>query len=182
MGEIVLILLTDVDEKLIETLKRRLEEAFDVPVSVRYKITDLRYAYDIYRNQYKSPLILSRLQRLRKGPDDKIIGVVDVDLYSPGYEFIYGEAKQSSGTATLSIYPLFPRNRPGRYNSEVFKQRVIREGLHEVGHLYGLGHCKKPKCLMRTCTCVQEVDAAGNSFCPGCGRRLKRLLENPNWG
>ena len=49
----------------------------------RYKLGTLEYAYNAKRKQYISPTLLSRLNRVKRGNGDKILGVVNVDLYSP---------------------------------------------------------------------------------------------------
>lgn len=172
MDKINLVLLSEINESLVDILKQHLAQTFDRQIDVRRKNGNLEYAYKADRKQYNSPRILSRLQRIKKGDADKILGVVDVDLYSAGYDFVYGEAKPSSGVATLSIYRLHPKNRSKNSVSKKFQERMVREALHEVGHLYGLGHCEDAKCVMRACTCLPEVDAAGNKFCSECAARL----------
>ncbi len=172
MDKIILVLLSEINESLVDILKQHLGQTFDRQIDIRRKDVNLGYAYEADRKQYNSPRILSRLQRIKKGDADKILGVVDVDLYSAGYDFVYGEAKPSSGVATLSLYRLHPKNRIQNSVSKKFHERVLREALHEVGHLFGLGHCKCAKCVMRTCTCLSEVDAAGNKFCSECTARL----------
>ncbi len=116
------------------------------------------------------------MHRLKKGSRDKILAVVDVDLYSPKYDFVYGEADIKSGVATLSTYRLIPKDQGIHSDVHIFEERIIREATHEVGHLYRLGHCENPKCIMRTCTCLQEVDEAGNELCTACRDKLKTNL------
>jgi archaemetzincin len=173
MDKIIILFISEIDDSLVRALKQHLEQLFNHPVDTRNKTRSLEYAYDADRKQYKSPKILSRLQRLKRDPEDKIMGVVDVDLYAPGYEFVYGEAKISSGVATLSMYRLHPKGSPKQSQLKVFRERVIREALHEIGHLYGLGHCKRSRCIMRACTSLTEVDQAGNKFCLKCTEALK---------
>ncbi|MBE3091906.1 MAG: hypothetical protein IMZ53_06205 [Thermoplasmata archaeon] len=55
-----------------------------------------------------------------------------------------------------------------------------RRSYHEVGHLYGLGHCRNPKCVMRTCTCLPEVDEAGNDLCAACRKNLEKVRKTIN--
>jgi archaemetzincin len=172
MDRIILVLLSEINENLVDILTQHLEQTFSRQIDVRRKNGNLEYAYEADRKQYNSPRILSRLQRIKKGDGDKILGVVDADLYSAGYDFVYGEAKPSSGVATLSLYRLHPKNYTRKTVSKIFQERVIREALHEVGHLYGLGHCGYAKCVMRACTSLPEVDAAGNKFCSECTARL----------
>jgi archaemetzincin len=100
-----------------------------------------------------------------------------VDLYSPGYDFVYGEADVHCGVATLSTFRLISENPDGDADQDLFEERVIREATHEVGHLFGMDHCENQRCLMRTCTCVSEVDQAGNLFCNECEKKLKNNLN-----
>jgi archaemetzincin len=177
MNKIIIVLLSQIDMHLIGKLKSSLERTFDCFVEIRYKLGTLKYAYDASRKQYISPRLLSRLKRMKRGSGDKILGVVNVDLYSPEYDFIYGEANVNSGVATLSTYRLISEN-PDTYVADyIFEERVIREATHEVGHLFGMDHCKNPRCLMRTCTCLSEVDEAGNVFCIECEKKLKNNLD-----
>jgi archaemetzincin len=175
MEKIILVIFSEIDSRYIAGLKTGLETAFKRNVEINNQINNLKYAYDRARNQYTSPRLLSRLRRMRKAPADKVMAVVDVDLYSPGYDFIYGEADVKAGLATLSIYRLRETTANGRPDSHLLMERIIREAVHEVGHLYGLVHCKNPKCVMRTCTCAAEVDEAGNGLCADCQGTL-----NPN--
>ena len=177
MHKIIMILLSDFDMHLISRLKTSLESTFDCAVEIRQKIGNLRYAYNRKRKQYISPTLLSHLNRVKRDNGDKILGVVNVDLYSPGYDFVYGEADVHCGVATLSTFRLISENPDGDADEDLFEERVIREATHEVGHLFGMDHCKNQQCLMRTCTCVSEVDEAGNLFCNECEKKLKTNLD-----
>jgi len=176
MDRIILVLLSETDPRLLEVLKPGLEKIFNRTVEIQSRIRSLDSAYDSRRGQYSSPRMLSWLRRIKKSPGDKVLGIANVDLYSPGYEFVYGEAEMSSGTATLSIYRLRSRKRNSNFDPAVFAERALREGIHELAHLFYVGHCQRPKCVMRLCTCLEEVDRAGNQFCPGCQRELEAAL------
>ena len=99
-----------------------------------------------------------------------------MDLYSPEFDFVFGEAEIRSGVATLSLYRL----RPERYglppNAKTVEERVVREAVHELGHLYGLGHCTNTKCAMHFSTSLVDVDRKGKAFCSKCQRRLKENI------
>ena len=176
MEKIIIVVLSNIDDHVIDVLKQNLEKTFKRLVVIKRRIQSLGYAYNAGRKQYKSPRLLSRLRRIKKDPDDKIMGVTDVDLYSPEYDFVYGEAEISSGTATLSLYRLRSRRAEISPAPKVFERRIIREATHELSHLYHLGHCQEPKCVMRSCTCVAEIDRAGNQFCPQCNQDLEESL------
>jgi archaemetzincin len=169
--KILLIILSNIDENLIQALKRRLEQTFKRTVTTRYAIQNLAYAYDKSRKQFISPRLIARLRRIKRQPGDKILGVTDVDLYSPEYDFVYGEAEMASGVATLSIFRLKDRNNGN--SPQVLEERAVREAVHELGHLYQLGHCSNSRCVMRACPCIADVDKAGHEFCEECSADLK---------
>lgn len=174
MESVVLIMLTDMQPDIIDALTKALQTGFDRKIDVKFQLGSLRYAYDPSRDQYISPKILARLNRIKKPPGDRIIAVADVDMYSPGYDFIYGEADVNAGTATLATKRLQFESNGSVSLAEVTRTRIVREALHEVGHLFGLIHCSRSDCVMRTCTCQEEVDAANGGFCPACLVKLHR--------
>lgn len=175
MEKIILIVLCQIDADLLIALKHRLELVFNKIVEVRYHTQKLDFAYDPKRKQYVSPRLISRLRRIKKHPGDMVLGITDVDLYSPGYDFVFGEAEMASGVATLSLFRLKGSKRSKYTSPEVFRERAVREAVHELGHLYQLIHCSEPKCVMHTCPCIADVDKA-KELCDQCERLLDRNL------
>jgi archaemetzincin len=166
-GRIILVILAEIDDYLILEIRRILEITFKRPVEMKFSVQSLGYAFDSKRQQYASPRLISRLRRIKKNQGDVVLGITDVDLYSPDYDFVYGEAEMASGVATLSTYRL--KNHQGRQVSlELIKDRLSREAIHELGHLYKLGHCANPDCVMHPCTCVEDVDKSGHKYCDRC--------------
>lgn len=173
MNRIILILYCRIDERLVELLKQGLENTFNRIVEIRYDIHNFTYAFDRNRNQYVSPRFLSRLRRIKKGSGDKILGVLDVDLYSPDFEFVFGEAEIGSGVATVSLYRLRPEHYGFPTDEKLLDERVIKEAVHELGHLYHLGHCDSSECVMQFSTSLLDVDKKGRMFCSRCQKKLK---------
>ena len=176
MGRIILVLLSEIDKHILEVLKQNIEQTFNRPVEVRAHTGSLDYAYDTSRKQYISPRMLSRLRRLKKSSGDKILGIVDVDLYSPEFEFVFGEAEIGSGVATVSLYRLGPERYGLHPDEKLFEERATKEAVHELGHLYQLGHCPNPKCVMHFSTSLEDTDIKGTSFCSKCQQELKENL------
>ncbi len=176
MGRIILVLLSEIDEHILEVLKQSLEQTFNRLVETRAKIRSLDYAYYSSRNQYISPKLLSRLRRIRRISGDKILGIVDVDLYSPEFDFVFGEAEIGSGVATVTLYRLLPERYGLGPNRKLFEERVVKEAVHELGHLFHLGHCLNPKCVMYFSTSLVDIDKKGKTFCSKCQQRLKKNI------
>ena len=160
----------------MEVLKQRIGKTFNRVVETKARIRSLEKAYDPSRNQYISPRLLSRLRRIKKDSYDKILGIVDVDLYSPDFDFIFGEAEINSGIATLSLYRL-QTEQYGLYpDVKVFEERTAKEAVHELGHLYNLGHCPNPKCVMHFSTSLIDIDTKGKDFCSKCRQSMKNII------
>jgi archaemetzincin len=176
MEKIILVVLCRTDAKLLTSLKQKLEMAFNKSVEVRYSVQQPDYAYDPKRKQFVSPRLISRLRSIKKCPGDIVLGITDVDLYSPDYDYVYGEAEMASGVATLSLFRL-----KGRKNKsapqKLFTERAVREAVHEIAHLHQLDHCTNPKCVMHPCPRLADVDEAGREFCEQCGPLLTRYLS-----
>jgi len=164
--------LGEIDQGVLEELKRRLGETFGCPVEIKPQTTDLARAYNSSRKQYLSTTLLSTMGTPEKG--ERALGIVDVDLYVPGLNFIFGEANMSSGVAIVSLFRL-PQERyalpPDR---KLFLERAVKEAIHELGHTYGLGHCPKERCIMYFSNSLRDTDRKEAAFCPQC----RQILES----
>ena len=164
---------SSIDEHVLATLKQGLEQAFNRSVELRVRIGSLDHAYDSSRGQYLSPRILLRLRRMKKDRDDKILALVDVDLYSPDFDFVFGEADIVAGVGVVSLSRLRPEYYAKPPDSNALEERALKEAIHELGHLFRLGHCPNSKCVMRFSTSLGEVNRKTKMFCDTCKSRLK---------
>ena len=121
-------------------------------------------AYNPHREQYHSTRILESLGDAKRRGWERILGVVDVDLYVPDLNFVFGEADSHRGVAVFSL----ARLRPHRSTADpkaLFITRAATEGIHELGHTYGLAHCADPHCVMWFSNTLAESDRKGLAFC-----------------
>jgi archaemetzincin len=171
-GRIILGLIRPLPDAVLPALATHLQKEFGVQVESRELSLDVSLAFNRERNQYSSPKILAKLRKIVLGTGDKILGIVDVDLYCPDYDFIFGEADAAAGAATLSIYRLKQRTR----DAKLIASRIIKEATHEIGHLFEIGHCDDPKCVMSFSTGnLWQIDAKSASVCREC-RTTSRSL------
>ena len=161
-----------VDASLLRHVARRVSEALPVPARVTVNITPVEpplEAMDWGRLQYRAwqlNEVLHDLYREFTGAGVKVVGVVEGDGYVEGLNFVFGLASPELGVAT--VYTARLRGPP-------FRERLVKEVLHELGHLLGLGHCPNPRCVMSFSNSVEEVDRKEAWFCEECTLKLRRL-------
>jgi len=177
MGQrIILKPLSRIDSQILKILKQDLEHTFNCPVETQALALSLDYAYNPKRRQYLAPRLLASLRGFNKEPGARCLGIVDVDLYSPGLNFIFGEAEIGSGVAIISLYRLKPERYGLPPNAGLFRDRAIKEAVHELGHTYYLSHCLDINCVMHFSNSLADTDIKRISFCPKCQQKLKEVI------
>lgn len=96
------------------------------------------------------------------GPVVWVLAVATSDLRAGGRDYVFGEAAFGGAWAVVSTARLGAAGEPR------FRSRLLREALHELGHLAGLPHCKAKNCLMTPAVTVEDIDAVGMEHCPRC--------------
>jgi archaemetzincin len=129
------------------------------------------------RNQYHSTRILKEL--VRGAPPDslKILGVIEKDLCIPILTFVYGEAQLNGIGALVSLARLRQEFYGVHPDESIFRERLHKEALHELGHTFGLIHCSLVECLMYLSNTILDVDRKGRAFCRHCQRALNSKIE-----
>ena len=171
MNRISLKPLEEIDQGVLEELKGRLEKTFDCPVKIEPQTTKLARAYNPSRRQYLSTTLLSTISTSEKG--ERALGIVDVDLYVPGLNFVFGEADIGSGVAIISLFRLRQEHYALPPDKELFLERAVKEAIHELGHTYGLGHCSDGRCIMYFSNTLTDTDKKQAAFCSKCRQILK---------
>lgn len=172
-NKIVVVPLGEIDYILINRLASRLVSHFNIGVDILQGTKLPREAYNDQRGQYYSTVILSKLEILKSSPGEKMLGVVDEDLYIPTRNFIFGEADSVGKTAVISLFRIKRENYEMLDEEKVLFSRSLKESIHQLGRLWGFADCRNPKCVMYVPESVTDVDRKGTKFCDNCLRRVR---------
>ena len=156
----------------LNDIARRLQETFMAPVSLARASLNLRAAYDSSRRQTNSTQLLAQILNETADPNGKRIGIVDVDLFIPVLTFVFGEAQLSGPAAIVSTHRLSNQFYGLTRDDALMMERLEKEITHELGHTFGLFHCRQFECVMRASTYVEEIDLKRASLCEACAALL----------
>jgi archaemetzincin len=154
------------------------------PISSRYKwfrvikvapLADTSEAYDSRRDQYHSSRVLVLLERhIEKLRVNRVLGVASFDLYVPNMNFVFGEARMPGNVGVISTWRLKPQS---NHQVGLFRNRVIKEAVHEIGHMIGLKHCPDATCVMHFSERLADTDLKSPNLCNNCQTQLMVQVE-----
>lgn len=168
---VLIIPIGEIESLILKDIASVLEKTFHFEVKLTGGISIPVDSYNQRRNQYHSTTILRRLQSIKKD-FDRVLGVIDVDLYVPELNFVFGEADIFSGIAIISLIRLRQEFYGLPQDRGLFHLRAIKEAIHEIGHTCGLSHCPDPRCIMHFSNSLSDTDIKGPDFCNICKNRL----------
>ncbi len=114
--------------------------------------------------------MLSEVCRLRvENMKDLALGFTEVDMFVPELNFVFGLASSDGACAVVSIQRLREKD------EGLLEERLLKEAVHELGHVLGLEHCDNRKCVMHFSNSLADTDVKGSGFCGKCSSRLSEL-------
>lgn len=173
MASLFIVQLGSVRKEIIVFLRSGVPERFDIDVTIAGAVPIPEGAYNPERGQYNSTRILEMLKEMKED-DERILGIIDVDLYVPGLNFNFGEADIEGGACIISLTRLRQEfyGLPG--DERLLLERTLKEAIHEIGHTYGIGHCRDPRCVMHFSNSLADTDIKGPDFCHRCKGMLNQ--------
>jgi archaemetzincin len=162
----------EIDKHLLEDLQGVLVRVFGCPVEIAAHLDIAKRAYTKGRGQYRASSMLDSMKASGVAPEEKVLGIADVDLYAPEraeLNFVFGQAEPGSGVAVISLSRLRQELPP---DPQLFLKRAAKEAVHELGHTFGLGHCTKNKCVMHFSNTLHDTDVKEMTFCSQCHPKL----------
>jgi archaemetzincin len=157
--------------ELVDRLSSTLARVFRTSVHARTEALDVTGAFSEQRNQYHSTAILQAMQPLG-GAGARLLCVTDCDLYVPVLTFVFGEAQLEGGCALVSTHRLHDEFYGLPPRPDLLRERLLKEAVHELGHTFGLRHCRDWRCVMASTHAVERLDLKEFDFCRDCRRAV----------
>ncbi|MBI5375161.1 MAG: archaemetzincin family Zn-dependent metalloprotease [Candidatus Schekmanbacteria bacterium] len=160
----------------IDYVAEVVNDTFRIDTIVSDLKIDVSDAYDDRRNQYRSSVMLAKLDETAgtTGTGTKILGITELDLFMPILTFVFGEAQLDGPASVISSFRLRNEFYGLPENNVLLNERICKEAIHEIAHNFGLLHCDDYMCVMKSSTYVEDIDIKNMELCSSC----KELLEN----
>jgi len=162
----------EVGEELLRYLGTQIEGVYGYPCRIAFPASQSEVAYSKDRRQYNAAVILGGIGRKMPVDAKRLLNVVDVDLFVPGMNFVFGLAMGRG--AVISLTRLRPEYYGEKKNESLFRERALKEAIHELGHTFGLNHCPDTRCIMHFSNTLEDTDIKGPGFCRNCSTRIWR--------
>lgn len=174
---IYLIPIGRVRRDILEFLRETLKEIFPYSFEIGNEIPIPEKSFNEKRNQYISFSFLEALSKLDLPSSLKILGITEVDLYVPYLNYIFGQAKIKGKEAVISLARLSNTFYGLPENLNLFKERALKEAVHELGHTFGLEHCFNLRCVMHFSNSLKDTDYKDYRFCNICQSKISNILR-----
>lgn len=161
---------------LAGSLPGPLRQTFRTGVEIQGFDLDPGQFLDTGRGQYNSTDILLHLKKhyppLVQGSPVRTLALVPFDLFIPILTYVFGEAEVGGNVAVVSYYRLAPERYGLAPDESLLASRLVKEVIHELGHVFSLIHCSLHSCVMHSSSYVEQIDLKERSFCPLCASEL----------
>jgi archaemetzincin len=151
---------------LLASLKSSLVDILSYPIILREDKLNVENFFEPDRGQYDAGGILSSYAGSDSG--ERTILITSVDLYIPIFTFVFGLAKLNGPTGIVSAHRLRPEFYGLPPDDNLLKARLLKEIIHEFGHLLNLRHCSNYSCVMASSNTADDLDIKGDHFCKSC--------------
>ncbi len=178
---ITIIAFKGVESEVLTYVTVNLTKAFSARLSVIKTPRDaLRDCLNVTRGQLNASRVLRLVAGLRdlSGSGGVALGLVPDDAYVEGLNFVFGLASQYQVAAVVFLERLkdkygLPKGMSGYVDKDTYLGRVLKEVMHELGHVFGLDHCMNRRCVMAFSNSIMDTDRKEWRYCQACAERLR---------
>jgi len=169
MPKITVAQLGNIPEEILTAVTTELRETFGLATETTKPMEIPKELCNYIRQQYPGPLVLKFISTKFLG---RVIGITNEDLYAEDLNFIFGQAYSPGNIGVVSIIRLDPSFYKLKENKKLLIERAVKETIHEVGHMLGLGHCSDWGCVMSFSNTIADVDRKTKNLCSACKKRV----------
>ena len=169
--------LGNISEIALRVIANHIAGCFELTTQILSPMEPPDPAFDERRLQYNAGIIIEAMETMQFGNHDKVIGVLEKDLFIPTFTHVFGEARQGGLCGLVSLFRLTKNPDGSTPPKSLIYERAAKVALHELGHLLDLLHCDHKSCLMHFSGCVDEVDEMSLDLCEYCSIYLQDKLR-----
>lgn len=170
------------DPKLVRAVAKCIEATF----AVRVRVLPVKELPDtalyLPRMRFRGERLIHWLGAARPPRVASILGLMSRDVsVTKGAIYDWGVIGVASPSVASGLVSTFRLGR-NRAPASLVMLRLTRVALHELGHTFGLPHCKTPGCIMNDAYgAIATIDESSGTFCAICRGRLKPgALKEPD--
>jgi len=164
------------DRELLHFLLHSIKAVLEIEVEYIGDVPLPYHAYEPSRHQFLAKKFLDQLLFDREKEGDIVLGITSVDLYEPGLNFVFGVASPAHSAGVISTARLHNSFYGQPESKNTFLERCLKEAIHEIGHVLGLGHCANQTCVMHFSNSIRDTDIKSHLFCSACQAQADKVL------
>jgi predicted Zn-dependent protease len=165
-AKIVIVPLEDVDYFQINKLSTALAGKFGHTVDLLQGVKLPHESYNLIKGQHFSTVILQKLELLRSGDKEKVLGIMEEDIYNARHHVLIHDLDKVGGTGVLSMFHLKQQFYGLPDDEKLIYQRLVKEATRIIGSLFRIPLCRE----------LFEIDNKGDKMCDICRRRYLKVM------
>lgn len=175
-AKIIIVPLGDVDYFQINKLSTALAGKFGHTVDLLQGVKLPHEAFNLIKGQHFSTVILQKLELLRTGDKERILGIMEEDIYNARNHVLPYDVDRIAGTGLLSMFHLKQQFYGLPDDEKEIYRRLVKTATLIVGRLFGMSLCRNPKCVMYYSNEMFDVDQKGEKMCDNCRRYYLKVM------